>query len=112
MNLSFSHFINWAKTWLVFQRAGSGSKDEAEKALYAILALLSSNHEGQRQFYHGGGVKVLKALLSAEPGTRQLRKVLDIITDLTDALGKVEVGCDNLLKASCLHMIAHLPNES
>lgn len=64
----------------------------SEKALYAVSTLVSSNHEGQHQFYSAGGVATLRRLLEAEISTRQLRRVLNLVTDLTDVVGEVEVS--------------------
>lgn len=74
------------------QRAGNEPKDASEKALYALLALLSSNHEGQQQFYKWDGVKVVHKLLESDPGVKQLRKVLDLVTDLSDTPGGARVS--------------------
>lgn len=74
------------------QHAAHQSGDASEKALYVISALVSSNHEGQQQFYSSKGVAVIRSLLAKELSTRQHRKVLNLITDLTDVEGDMEVS--------------------
>ena len=74
------------------QHALEQSGEASEKALYVLSALVSSNHEGQHQFHSSKGVSVIRSLLSKELSTRQHRKVLNLITDLTDVDGEVEVS--------------------
>lgn len=74
------------------QHALEQSGEASEKALYVVSALVSSNHEGQHQFHSNKGVSVIRSLLSKELSTRQHRKVLNLITDLTDVDGEVEVS--------------------
>ena len=73
------------------QHAAHLSADASEKALYVVSALVSSNHEGQQQFHSNSGVSVIRSLLAKELSTRQHRKVLNLITDLTDVDGEIEV---------------------
>ncbi len=74
------------------QHAIEQSGDALDKALYLISALVSSNHDGQHQFHSQNGVSVIRSLLSEELSARQHRKVLNLITDLTDVDGEVEVS--------------------
>ena len=77
----------------VVQHAAHLSTEVSEKALYVISALVSSNYEGQQQFHSNKGVSVIRSLLANELSTRQHRKVLNLITDLTDVDGEIEVKC-------------------
>ena len=73
------------------QHAAQGTDEASQKALYALSALISSNHEGQHQFYRSKGLTTIQELLALDLSTKQQRKLLNIVTDLTEVEGKVEV---------------------
>lgn len=77
---------------LCLQRVESKSKQVSEKALYAVSSLVRGSQEGQHQFYSGSGVRALRNVLADAPSSSQLQKTLDLITDLTDTHGEVEVS--------------------
>jgi hypothetical protein len=89
---------------MAVQNSLSEVGDVSEKGLYAISALVSSNHEGQRQFYRAGGVATIRRLLEADISTRQLRRALNLVTDLTDVEGDVEVSSPLPLLNPVIHL--------
>ena len=93
---------------VIVQNAGSSSGPVSEKALYALSSLISNNHEGHLQFYNAGGVAAIKHLLANAYSHSQLRKLLNLITNLMDVHGEVEV-CPSAAKSASRRLDQAIP---
>lgn len=90
------------------------------KALYALAALIRNSHDGQAQFFATDGVEIVTEMLSRHDAASILRKTLNLLHDIVDSGGYVEVrklsqNVPTLLRVwrvgSILHRIAFYTNQ-